>query len=203
MKKMILAALVAVVSMSANAQFWAGGEVGFTADKTTINGDKIGNGAYFNLIPEIGYTVNDKIDVALAIGISHFNGNGTLYGVANDDFARADMGDHVNRNTFMLNPYVRYKFAKAGDFTFFVDGGFAYYMIHSNQYKVGDETKNATGWDIALKPGVAYNISDKVSLVAHVGRLSYSFGKWQEVKSNAINMGVSGNDLTFGAYVNF
>ena len=121
MKKMILTALVAVVSLAANAQFWAGGEVGFTAGKTTVDGTKIGNGSYFNLIPEVGYTVNDKFDVALAIGISHFNGNGTMYGVENNDFAKGEMGDHINRNTFMMNPYVRYKFAKAGDFTFFLD----------------------------------------------------------------------------------
>ena len=204
MKKIILTALVAVASLAANAQIWVGGEVGFTADKTTFDGDKIGNGSYFNLIPEIGYTINDKFDIALGIGISHYNGNGRVYGVAGNDFVSQEMGDHINRNTFMLNPYVRYKFAKAGDFTFFVDGGFAFYMIHSNQFvDENGKTKNANGWDIAIKPGIAYNLSDKVSLVAHVGRLSYSFGKWTDYKTNAFSMGVSGNDLTFGAYVNF
>ena len=200
---MILAALVAVASLSANAQIWVGGEVGFTADKTTKNGNKVGNASYFNFIPEVGYTLNDKFDVALAIGLSHYNGNGNTAGLNNNDIAVYNMGNSVNRNTFKLNPYVRYKFAKAGDFTFFVDGGFAFYMIHNNQYQVGGETKNANAWDLAIKPGVAYNISDKVSLVAHIGKLGYQAGKWDDYKTNTFNMGVSGNDLTFGAYVSF
>ena len=37
MKKFILAALVAVVSVSANAQFWAGGSVGFNTSKENSN----------------------------------------------------------------------------------------------------------------------------------------------------------------------
>ena len=54
MKKMILTALVAVASLAANAQVWVGGEVGFSATKTTIDGDKQGAAAAFNLLPEIG-----------------------------------------------------------------------------------------------------------------------------------------------------
>ena len=199
MKKMILAALVAVASLSANAQVWVGGEVGFSAGKTTVDGTKFGAGADFNLIPEIGYTLNDKFDIAVAIGIAHANGNGKAYTgtIGKFDAGGKGIGDY-NRNAFTLNPYIRYKFANAGDFTFFVDGGFSYTMIH---YSGVDD--NANQWGLGFKPGIAYNISDKVSLVAHIGRLSYSFGKWEDRKTNAFNMGVSGNDLTFGAYVSF
>ena len=198
MKKILLTALVAVATLTANAQVWVGGEVGFSAGKTTSDGEKLGAGANFNLIPEIGYTINDKFDIAMAIGISHFNGNGGYYtGTSNYAVYDGDLAD-VNRNTFTLNPYVRYKFAKAGDFTFFVDGGFDFAMIH---YSGAD--KNANQWGLGFKPGIAYNLSDKVSLVAHVGQLSYNFFKWEEVKNNEFNMGVSGNNITFGAYVNF
>ena len=198
MKKMILAALVAVASLSANAQVWVGGEVGFSAGKTTNNGTKLGAGADFNLIPEIGYTLNDKFDIAVAIGIAHNNGNGKAYAGSMDYDAYGMVLDDVNRNAFTLNPYVRYKFANAGDFTFFVDGGFSYTMIH---YSGNDD--NANQWGLGFKPGIAYNISDKVSLVAHIGRLDYNFFKQGDIKNNEFNMGVSGNNLTFGAYVSF
>ena len=198
MKKMILAALVAVASLSANAQVWVGGEVGFSAGKTTNNGTKLGSGADFNLIPEIGYTLNDKFDIAVAIGIAHNNGNGKAYsGTTGYDTYGTFLND-VNRNAFTLNPYVRYKFANAGDFTFFVDGGFSYTMIH---YSGVDD--NGNQWGLGFKPGIAYNISDKVSLVAHIGRLDYNFFKQGDIKNNEFNMGVSGNNLTFGAYVSF
>jgi len=198
MKKMILAALVAVASLSANAQVWVGGEVGFSAGKTTNNGTKLGAGADFNLIPEIGYTLNDKFDIAVAIGIAHNNGNGKAYAGSEGYDAYGMVLDDVNRNAFTLNPYVRYKFANAGDFTFFVDGGFSYTMIH---YSGIDD--NANQWGLGFKPGIAYNISDKVSLVAHIGRLDYNFFKQGDIKNNEFNMGVSGNNLTFGAYVSF
>ena len=198
MKKMILAALVAVASLSANAQVWVGGEVGFSAGKTTNNGTKLGAGADFNLIPEIGYTLNDKFDIAVAIGIAHNNGNGKAYAGSKGYDAYGMVLDDVNRNAFTLNPYIRYKFAQAGDFTFFVDGGFSYTMIH---YSGNDD--NANQWGLGFKPGIAYNISDKVSLVAHIGRLDYNFFKQGDIKNNEFNMGVSGNALTFGAYVSF
>ena len=194
MKKLILTALVAVASLAANAQVWVGGEVGFSAGKTTVDGEKFGAGANFNLIPEIGYTINDKFDIALAIGLSHFNGNGDNYaGTEGFDVYAAPLAD-VNRNAFKINPYVRYKFAKTGDFTFFVDGGFSYTMIHYS----GDDN-NGNQWGLGFKPGIAYNLSDKVSLVAHVGELSYNFFKKDEVKNNEFNMGVSGNNISLGA----
>ena len=195
---MILAALVAVASLSANAQVWVGGEVGFSAGKTTNNGTKFGSGADFNLIPEIGYTLNDKFDIAVAIGIAHNNGNGKAYAGTEGYDAYRMVLDDVNRNAFTLNPYVRYKFANAGDFTFFVDGGFSYTMIHYS----GDDN-NGNQWGLGFKPGIAYNLSDKVSLVAHVGELSYNFFKKDEVKNNEFNMGVSGNNISLGAYVSF
>jgi hypothetical protein len=198
MKKMILAALVAVASLSANAQVWVGGEVGFSAGKTTYDGDKQGTGANFSFLPEIGYTLNDKFDIAVGIGFTHFNGNGDEYldFNAKDDYAYSWVADE-NKNAFILNPYVRYKFVKSGDFTFFVDGGFAYKYIH-----VSGIEDNGNAWEIGLKPGIAYGISDKVSLVAHVGKLGYDFGKVGKNKTNEFSIGLA-NNISFGAYVSF
>ena len=71
MKKIILAALVAIVSVSANAQFWAGGSVGFNTSKTTIDGNELDKTNSFTLAPEVGYKLNDKWDVAVALEYSH------------------------------------------------------------------------------------------------------------------------------------
>jgi hypothetical protein len=198
MKKMILAALVAVASLSANAQVWVGGEVGFSAGKTTIDGDKQGSGANFSFLPEIGYTLNDKFDIAVGIGFTHANGNGDAYLSFNekDDYSIGALAD-ANRNTFILNPYVRYKFVKSGDFTFFVDGGFAYKYIHYSGIE-----DNGNAWELGFKPGIAYGLSDKVSLVAHVGKLGYDFGKVGDTKTNEFSIGLA-NNISFGAYVSF
>ena len=76
MKKIILSALVAIVSLTANAQFWAGGQVGFNTSKTSIDGNELDKANTFTLIPEIGYNLNDNWDIAVAIGYAHQSGKG-------------------------------------------------------------------------------------------------------------------------------
>ena len=185
MKKLILAAFVAVASLTASAQWWVGGEVGFNATKTTGLGASV-KGNQFVVAPEIGYKVNDKIDVAVLVGYAHAKNN--------ELFDYDDVFE--NGNGFEINPYVRYSFIQAGNFKFFVDGGFAYGLLHES----GEKSVNV--WEIAVKPGIAYSLSDKVSLVAHVGSAGWQFAKQGDVKTNSWGCGVSGNNITFGAYVN-
>ena len=191
MKKIILAAFVAVASLTANAQWWAGGEVGFNTWKTTSEGHDLGKGHEFTVAPEIGYKLNDKIDVAVLVGFTHVKNGDQLF-----DYEFDDAFDYANG--FKINPYIRYTFAKAGNFSFFGDGGFSYALLHP----CGAD-KSANAWEIAVKPGIAYALSDKVSLVAHVGCVGYQFIKWDEWKKNAFQAGVDGNNISLGCYVNF
>lgn len=179
MKKIILAALVAIVSVSANAQFWAGGSVGFNTSKTTIDGNELDKTNSFTLAPEVGYKLNDKWDIAMALEYSHKSGN------------------TPSINGFAINPYVRYTFAQSGDFSFFADGGFSYGFLHTSGVE-----DNTNIWQIAIKPGISYALSEKVSLVAHVGNLGWSFAKTGDAKTNAFDIEVT-NAITFGAYVSF
>lgn len=181
MKKMILAAFVAVASLSANAQVWVGGELGLGTSKTTVKGNEQNKENWAEIIPEVGYTLNDNWDIAVAIGYKH-----------------NDVKNGKSQNAFVLNPYARYTFVKAGDFSFFLDGGFSY----ENSKVSGDKNKTNT-WEIAIKPGISYAVSDKVTLVAHVGGIAYDFEKYGNKKTNTFNLGLNGNGLTFGAYVNF
>ena len=187
---MILAAFVAVASLTASAQWWAGGEVGFNSYRSTVDGHKVGSASNFVVAPEIGYKLNDKIDVAVEIGFLHGEEGAKMMG--------RTVGDDQIANAFILNPYLRYTFAKAGNFSFFADGGFTYGNIHI----CGDDN-SINAWQIAIKPGISYALSPKVSLVAHVGGIAYSYSKYDELKTNGFDLGVSGNNITFGAYVNF
>ncbi len=191
MKKIILAAFVAVASLSANAQVWVGGEVGYSHQRTTNNGTEISKANNVSLLPEIGYKLSDKFDVALTIGCAHGENGANMLGY--------DVpGNYEYANAFVLNPYLRYTFAKAGDFSFFADGGFSYLNAH-----VCGDDNSANIWQIAIKPGIAYSLSEKVSLVAHIGGIAYSFAKYDDYKNNGFDLGVKGNNITFGAYVSF
>lgn len=183
MKKFILTAIVAVIAVSANAQMWIGGEIGLNTVKTSFDGTELSKNSNVKVLPEIGYSLNENWDVAVCLGYEHAEGTQIA-------------GVKVNcANSFAINPYARYTYAKVGDLKFFVDGGFTYGFVH--EQGVDD---NLNLWNVGLKPGLAYSLSPKTTLVAHVGDLSYSFAKTGDLKVNSFNLGLD-NSITFG--VNF
>ncbi|MBQ7742844.1 MAG: outer membrane beta-barrel protein [Bacteroidaceae bacterium] len=186
MKKMILTALVAVASLTVSAQIWVGGEVGFNTWKESNPSLK---GNHFTVAPEIGYKLNDNLDVAVLIGYAHAKNGSDLFNFEIPAFE--------NANGFELNPYLRYTFVKAGNFGFFVDGGFTYALLHM----CGDN-RSINAWELGLKPGISYGLSDKVTLVAHVGFAGYQYAKHHDWKRNEFGLGLDGNNISFGCYVN-
>ena len=61
MKKLFTVIAAAFIAVAANAQFYAGGNVGFqTGDRT-----------YINIAPEAGYNFNDQFAVGAVVGFSH------------------------------------------------------------------------------------------------------------------------------------
>ena len=107
MKKIILTALVAVASLSANAQVWLGGSLGFGHENVKDTSKE----TTFTIAPEVGYKLNDNWDIAIGLG----------FGFENYD---PEKGVQIKTTSISVNPYARYTFAKAGIASFFVDGGF-------------------------------------------------------------------------------
>lgn len=142
MKKIILTALVAIASITANAQVWVGGQLGFSVTNNDAT-DK--NLTEFTIAPEIGYSLSDKWDIAIALGDKYFKP---------EDFDAT--------NDFFVNPYARYTFFQTGKVGFFLDGGFS--------IQAGD---SPTQWGVGLRPGVKFAASDKVTFVASFGGLGY------------------------------
>lgn len=175
MKKIFIAAMVAVSALNANAQTWVGGSIGFTTKH--VNGTE-NNTNTFSITPEIGSAIDDNMDVAVALGYTHNNGK---------------------VNTWSIQPYLRYKFVKEGNFTAFLDGGIKYSTEHTNGF---DKNKNYMGVNIA--PGIAYAVSSNVSLVAHLGDgLKYGH-TWTEGISRENKFALDlFNGVSFGAYYNF
>ncbi|MDE6000464.1 MAG: porin family protein [Bacteroidaceae bacterium] len=183
MKKILLAAFVAVVSLSANAQVWVGGELGFNTSKASSDGITIEKKNTVTVAPEIGYKFADNWDFAMAFGFAHVE--------------IADRNEGTTKtNGFSVNPYVRCTYFKSGKFSAFVDGGFSYGMLHTSGM---DESLNL--WEIAIKPGLEYSLTNKVGLVAHIGSLGWQFGEQGDVKMNNFGLNVT-NKISFGAYVN-
>ena len=187
MKKIFLTMALAIAGLTANAQVFVGGEVGFWR-----NWD--GNHTEVSVRPEVGYVLSDKwaIGTGLDVVYNYYNGlKSTAVGVS---------------------PYARYTFTKFGPVSLFLDGGVAYYHI-KNKYKtaLGDVEGDGNAFEVGIKPGLAVNITPKLSFVSHIGFLGYRDTDNDEVSSqyfspigeNGFGFDLSGKTLTFGLYYNF
>ncbi len=75
-----------------------------------------------------------------------------------------------------------------------VDGGFG---ISTGKHKGFD---SETGFEIGFKPGLAFNLTENFSLVAHYGFLGYR----DKYNGNSVSgLSLSGNGLSFSLYYKF
>ena len=152
MKKFFAIAILAVASLTANAQAWLGGSFGFDWEKGKWDGAKATT--TWKIAPEIGYNINENWAIAGKIAV----GGESRY--------TKELGQLVEKSvtTFTISPYARYTFAKIDDLSFFVDGG-----IHFTSY--GKD--NGSSFGIGVQPGLAYTVGEhttrmlttKISLV--------------------------------------
>ncbi|MCM1355696.1 MAG: porin family protein [Staphylococcus sp.] len=181
MKKFLLMAVMAVMTLGATAQNWyAGGQVTFGRTTTEISGVSL-KSTQVTVLPELGYNVSDQLAFGAQLGVSY-----------------RKAGDQ-EKTVFRVNPYARYTYFNSKMVDLFVDGGvdFGIGRAHGS---------TAVEYGIGLRPGVALNLSDRFSLVAHVGFLGYQSGN-RPAKHNgcAENWGLdlNSNNLMFGFYYHF
>ena len=185
MKKIMMTLAAVAVAATMNAQVWVGGEIGFTGNHTNGSDD---TDKTFTIAPEIGYNLDDNFSVAVKLGYAYAS---TL--------TIDNLGAVSNVNTYSINPYARYTFVKAGNFSAFVDGGVNYSTIH-----VQGAEKNINQFGASIVPGIAYAVSDKVTLVSHLGKGLYWNHSWLEdsYRNNSYGLNLF-NGISFGAYYNF
>ena len=193
MKKVILAALVAVASLSANAQVYLGGKVGFSSFKEDSNTDAV---TAFSISPEVGYMFNEKWGVGLAIGFQTKNGTSS-YDADNGDVDSYKF--NKSRSAFTLAPYARFVFAKTGIASFFLDGGIGMQFMNNSRGNV---------FNIGIKPGVKLSASEKVDFVAQLGGIGYAWSSKKAYENgnapkSVFGIGVDNTVLNFGVYYNF
>ena len=191
MKKIIMMAVMAVAAVSANAQMWVGGNLGINTQTTKFEDTELSSGTNFEIAPEVGYNLNEKWAVAMAVSYAH-NENCTV------SFAGQSASGNIN--SFSIKPFVRYTFLKSGNFSAFCDGVLYYTTTHAQGVE-----NNFNDSGVSFNPGIAYAITPKVSLIAHLGKLGYNH-EWFKVgddfyKKDAFDFNIS-NSIYFGAIVN-
>lgn len=152
MKKILLMAAFAVATLTANAQVWVGGAIGFDYEKSTGFDAK----TQFTLAPSVGYNFSDKWALGLDLSFS---------------FGSTGVGDvHPNplkTQDIMVSPYARFTFARAGVASFFVDGGFGV-----GSHKMGNADA-ATMFNVGFRPGVAFSVNEHCSFVTTTGYFGF------------------------------
>ena len=185
MKKIFMTLAAVCVAATMNAQAYIGGGIGLQS--TSHDGNST---TTIKLMPEIGYNLNDSWAIGIALGYGE-----DKYTVKDDKGAEVS----IKTKAFTVNPYARYTFAKFDKVNLFVDGSVAY--THTDY--TGDKTN---AFSVGLKPGVAVNLNDKLSFVAHAGFLGWTTSKPDvdgAKSTNEFGFDLDGSDLSFGFYYNF
>ncbi len=181
MKKLFLTLAVAVLSLSASAQVYVGGEfnVWRNWNENTTN---------FTIRPEVGYNLSDKWAIGLRFGYDYLYSNPGHYD-----------GDHA-RNYVEIAPYARFTPWTIGPVGIFFDGGFGFATAKA---KGADESYNS--WEVGIRPGVSVTLTKKLSFISHIGFFGYrdSDDGVQAFGEDGFGLKLKGNDLTFGLQYNF
>ena len=188
MKKIFAVALVAMMTMTANAQVYVGGSLSFASQSTEkLAGDK--SETSFSIMPEIGYNLNEEWAIGAVIGYTSNKFAGVSATVPG-------YGTNVSESAFTFNPYARYTFANLGKVNLFVDGGVDFTTFSKS---------DCTALGVGFKPGLAVALTDQLSFVSHLG-----FIGWQQLNPdgddnnyNTFGLDLSGANLSFGLYFNF
>lgn len=174
MKKLFMMAVMAIVAVSASAQVYVGGSLGYKNVDTEGEDDALNT---LSIVPEVGYNLGDTWAIGAAL-----------------DFGYSKKGDN-STTTIGIAPYVRYNFARIDKVRFFLDGTVEFLSVKPK------DVDAMNGWGIGVKPGVAFDLNDKVSLIAHVGYLGYAdTHKIDGKKTFGLNLD---NNLSLGFYYNF
>jgi hypothetical protein len=171
MKKIILLFVLVFVAASVDAQLYVGGAV-----SASIESKNDVEATTFKILPEAGYNISDKFAVGAVIGFSRSSYDGKSLG-----------------STFQFAPYARFSFYRSDLVRLFVDGGFS---VYSND--IGDET--ITTFDIGVKPGIALDLSEKISIVGKFGFIGF---RHYDDDHNKIDMSIDATDISIGLFYSF
>lgn len=192
MKKILTLAVVAIASVfGANAEgLYVGGSLGFEHNDQKVLGHRVMTNE-FTILPEIGYNLNSRWAIGTTIGYDYTHW----------------CGEETSLHMFEFNPYARFSYFRTSNnlVQLFVDGGAG---IGLGSYDYGDDSDSHTAvtWNVGFRPGVAFNFTDKFSMVAHIGFLGYQGANnaaYDGGKPRKGGISFDTRDLTLGFYFNF
>lgn len=170
----------------ANGDLFMTGTVGFSSEKT---GDFKTN--TFTIAPSAGLFVTNNIAVGLNIGFTSAKEEDPIDG-------------DVDTTLFGIGAFGRYYATPANDFSFFGQLGFNYFT-GKQEFEGGGELK-VDGFEIALRPGISYFVSEHFALEASIGALRYETSEPDTdgaESTDTFELGVDLTEINFGLLYKF
>ena len=139
-------------------------------------------------------SVNAQVYVGGGIGVSTTGGDNT------DDVTSYIGWEGSNKGgakPFSINPYVRYNVINGKVVNVFLDGSVEF----GHKYNAGFDDDF---FGVGLKPGVAFKVNEKISVVTHIGFIGYEHWKNKPSKNSVNSWGVDvdGRNIILGIYYN-
>lgn len=198
MKKLFLMAAMMVATLAANAQVYVGGGINFSSSKPAyVKVDGVAEPdatTKFGILPEVGYKLDDKLSVGIALGYEH-----------------SKQGD-VKTNGFSIAPYARYTFVKWNNIGLFGEAQFAYSnkketeSVDMGDGKTMDVDKKSNGWSLGVRPGISIDLNEKLTFITKFGWLGYKSEKPSDAKgqkaSSDFGFDVDATNLQFSLLFN-
>lgn len=175
MKKLFFTLALALGALTVSAQeagsMWVGGSVGFSSSKVKGLDSQVS----YKILPEFGYILSDNLAVGINVGYGHSEGL-----EAGDDLVSALFSETAmpEADKFIVAPFLRYTFLKGSVGALFVDGGVGYTHTKFKMGEAGDVKLDQ--FEVGFRPGVAFNVSERVALTGKFGFLGYEHGKVKE-----------------------
>lgn len=218
MKKFFLSiVLVLSCALFANSQLYLGGTLGFSYSKLNLDSETNQSGSSFKFLPEIGWQINNKFAAGITVGyikglaaLGTFDPSdmkGFISGLASTatDVSGDDMVN-TSMSAFRIAPYARYTVFKKKWFEIFIDGviGFNFGKGESDNDEISVD-KNITTFEIAVKPGVAFEVTKNIKLFAKLAAVGYQHASMSDsdISVSRFALDVDGNNILFGLTYKF
>lgn len=171
----------------------------------------------FTIAPSVGYMFNDNMGVGLDLGFGFGKTTRKNY---DDETGELVNTTTIKETTIGFAPYFRYVFAEVDNFKFYADARIEYsYTKPKSTVEGGGMTMTADGnktttFGIGVVPGMAYMLTDNISMHCALNILELGFNTTKETaksdgvtetyKTNEFGLGVNNaTPITIGFYYNF
>ena len=220
MRKLLSIVTLLMCTLIASAQeagnMWIGGSLGGQYTKQGKDAEI----KSFNIGPEFGYILSDKIGVGIELNLGY--GKAETQSALLDESFYSLSKSEVRSREYSVTPFVRYSFLKGKHGAIFLDGGLHYGYSFDKKSSITahyelpagmtaptvmeylSETK-VHSYGIGFRPGFALNLSEKFSFIGKIGVLGYTHEKETISKStaNSYNLSFDMENISIGAIYTF